>query len=80
METTVVRTTKAGEKAIRVTQEDGSVIDISPRRVKEFVPNTHPKAPKDALQKVKFDHSQPRSKGYKRDPTPEELKRLKDAE
>jgi len=73
---TVIRTTRLGETAIRTTRPDGSVIDISPQRVKEFVPNTHPNAPAGALDKVKFDNALPGSKGYKRSPTAEELKRL----
>jgi hypothetical protein len=52
------------------------VIDISPTRVKEFVPNTHPKAPPGTLDKVKFDNALPGSKGYKRPPTAEELRSL----
>lgn len=52
---------------------------MTPKRVKEFVPNTHPNAPEGAVQKVKFENAQPGSKGYKRDPTPEDLKLLEDA-
>lgn len=56
---------------------DGHKIDINTARVKEWVPNTHPKAPIGALQKVKFDNYLPGSKGYKRLPTPDELEFLK---
>ena len=77
---TVVRTTRAGDKAIRTTRPDGSVIDISPKRVNEFVPNTHPKAPPGALNRVKFDNAIPGSKGFKRPPTQQELGILKNAE
>ncbi|CAK0773639.1 TcdB_toxin_midN domain-containing protein [Gammaproteobacteria bacterium] len=70
------RTTRSGENAVRITKPDGSVIDISPKRVKEYVPNTHLNAPPGTLDKVKFPNAQPGSKGYKRDPTPEELKIL----
>jgi hypothetical protein len=70
---TAVRTTRAGDKAVRTTRPDGSVIDISPKRVKEFVPNTHPKAPPGALNRVKFDNAIPGSKGFKRPPTQQEL-------
>lgn len=73
---TVARTTRSGEIAIRTTRLDGSVIDISSTRVKEFVPNTHPKAPAGTLDKVKFDNALPGSKGYKRLPTAKELKSL----
>jgi hypothetical protein len=78
-ESTVVRTTQSGDKAIRTTDAAGSVKDISPKRVKEYVPNTHPKAPEGAMSKVKFENAQPGSKGFKRDPTSEELKQLKEA-
>ncbi len=70
---TSVRTTRSGDKAIRTTRADGSVIDISPKRVKEYVPNTHPKAPRGALNGVRFDNAIPGSKGYKRLPTQREL-------
>jgi len=73
-ETVAVRTTQAGDKAVRITRADGSVKDISPARVKEYVPNTHPKAPPGTLDKVKFENPLPGSKGYKREPTAEELK------
>ncbi len=79
-ETTVVRTTRGGDKAIRTTRADGSVIDISPKRVKEFVPNTHPKAPADAPPvKVKYENALPGTKGHKRAPTTKELKTLEDS-
>lgn len=78
-ETTVVRTTQSGDKAIRTTNADGSIIDISSKRVKEYVPNTHPKAPEGAMNKVKFENAQPGSKGFKRDPTKDELIKLKEA-
>jgi RHS repeat-associated protein len=77
MTTSVVRTSRSGEKAIRITRPDGSVIDISPQRVKEYVPNTHPNAPPGTLQRVQFPDAQPGSKGLKRDPTPEELELLR---
>ena len=74
---TVVRTTRSGERAVRITRSDGSVIDISPQRVKEYVPNTHPNAPPGTLDRVRFPNGQPGSKGLKRDPTPEELELLR---
>ena len=78
-ETVAVRTTQAGDKAVRITRADGSVKDISPARVKEYVPNTHPKAPPGTLDKVKFENPLPGSKGFKREPTAEELNVLKEA-
>lgn len=39
------RTTRGGGPGVRLTRPDGSVIDITAKRVKEFVPNTHPSAP-----------------------------------
>jgi hypothetical protein len=71
------RTTRAGETATRVEFPDRTVLDVSPSRVKEFVPNTHPKAPPGTLQKVPFNNAQPGSKGFKRDPTPADLEWLK---
>ncbi len=76
--TTAVRTTRSGDTAIEITKPNGSVTDISPARVKEWVPNTHPKAPPGTLDKVKFENALPGSKGYKRAPTPDELKKLED--
>jgi len=74
---TAVRTTRSGEKAVRITRTDGSVIDISPQRVKEYVPNTHPNAPPGTLDRVRFPDAQPGSKGLKRDPTPAEMEMLR---
>ena len=76
--TAAVRTTRTGDTAIEITKPNGSVVDISPARVKEWVPNTHPKAPQGTLDKVKFENALPGSKGYKRAPTPDELKKLED--
>ena len=61
---------------MRITRKDGSVIDISPTRVKEFIPNTHPKAPPGSIQGTQFQNAQPNTKGLKRDPTPDEKKIL----
>lgn len=80
VEKTVVRTTRSGEKGVRIIRKDGSVIDITEKRVKEYVPNSHPSAPPGTLDKVKFPNPQPGSKGYKRDPTPEEINILRDIE
>jgi hypothetical protein len=74
-----VRTTRSGEIAIRQTRSNGSVIDISPQRVKEFVPNMNPNAPPGTMQRVKFENGLPGSKGYKRAPTPSELEILRNA-
>ncbi len=72
----IKRLTRGGDDAVRVIYNDGRILDISAKRVKEFVPNTHPNAPPGTLQKVKFDNALPGSKGYKRSPTIDELKFL----
>nr|WP_317200529.1 PAAR domain-containing protein [uncultured Psychrobacter sp.] len=72
----VVRTTLKGDKAMRITRENGNVVDISRSRVKEYIPNNHPKAPPGVMQKRKFPNSLPGSKGYKRLPTNQEKKVL----
>jgi filamentous hemagglutinin len=69
----VVRTTRAGEKAIRISRPDGTMIDISSKRVKEYIPKAHPNAPAGTLDKVQFKDAIPGSKGYKRIPTKIEL-------
>ena len=68
-------TTRMGRdgKAVEIIFKDGSKIDINAARVKQWVPNTHPKAPPGTLQKVKFPNSLPGTKGYKRLPTQQEL-------
>ena len=63
--------------ALNILFKDGSKIDITVARVKQFIPNTHPKAPPGTLQRVKFDNAIPGSKGFKRLPTEEELNILK---
>jgi hypothetical protein len=70
------RTTRGGERGIRIARSDGSVLDITAKRVKEFVPNLNPKAPPGTLQRVRFGNAQPGSKGFKRDPTADELRLL----
>jgi len=74
----IIRATRQGDKAAKITRKDGSVIDISPSRVKEFTPNIHPKAPAGSLQRTKFSNYLPGSKGFKRAPTQQELDLLKD--
>jgi len=69
-----IRTTRDGAKAVRLTRKDGSVIDISKKRVKEFVPN--PRNPNSGLEQVKFKNPLPGSKGRKRAPTKRELEIL----
>ena len=69
----VTRTTRGGDPGVRITREDGSVIDITPDRVKEFV--AEPRA-KKGLRPVKFDDAILGSKGKKREPTNEELELL----
>jgi len=71
-----VRIGKHG-KAIEIFFHDGSKKDINPVRVKEWIPNPHPKAPPGTLQKVEFKDFLPGSKGYKRAPTQEELEILR---
>jgi RHS repeat-associated protein len=70
------RTTRAGERAINVTSREGRVKDISPTRVKEYVPNKHPAAPQGTMQRVRFQNAQKGSKDFKRDPSPAEQKML----
>jgi hypothetical protein len=74
----VTRMTRGGGQGVRLTRPDGSVLDITAKRVKEFVPNTHPNAPAGALQRVKFPDAQPGTKGFKRDPTADELRLLEE--
>jgi len=73
----VVRTTRSGDKAVRLTKKNGSVVDITPSRVKEYKPTRHSNAPPGTLNKVKFKNAIAGSKGYKRSPTPNELRILK---
>lgn len=73
-----VRVTRQGDKAVQIMRENGDVIDISPKRVKEFIPNRHPKAPQGTLQKIKFENALPGTKGFKRAPTQQELELLKE--
>jgi RHS repeat-associated protein len=63
------RTTRAGERAVRITTPANRVKDITPSRVKEFTPNAHPKAPPGTMQRVRFTNAQDGSKGFKRDPS-----------
>jgi hypothetical protein len=80
--TVTPRVTRGQEPGIHVTRPDGSVIDITPSRVKEFTPVTDPRAPAGLLNQVKFPSDVPTlpgSKGYKRYPTAEELKVLYEA-
>jgi hypothetical protein len=62
-----------------LTRPDGSLIDITATRVKEFVPHPHPNASPGTLQRVKFRNAHPGSKGFKRDATAEELRLLEEA-
>jgi hypothetical protein len=70
------RATRGGEKGARVQFPDGSVKDVTPSRVKEFVPNTHPNAPPGTLQRVPFENAQPGTKGFKSDPMSDDLEWL----
>ena len=67
-----VRTTQGKQKGVKITRPDGTIIDITPKRVKMWEPE--PRNPsKKGTKRVKFDNPQPGSKGYKRDPTQAEL-------
>jgi RHS repeat-associated protein len=70
------RISRKGEKAIEVIYKDGSIIDINPSRVKKWTPNTHPNAPPNAVNAVKFENAIPGTKGKKRLPTKTELDML----
>ena len=77
------RKTRAGNKGMRETRSDGSVIDITDDRVKEFLPE--PRNPNTGLRPKKFDNDNlpkgseivPGSKGKKRTPTKKELRKLR---
>ena len=75
----VTRTTRGGAQGVRLTRPNGSVMDITASRVKEFVPNLNPNAPAGALSKVKFSNALPGTKGLKRPPTADELRLLSEA-
>jgi len=68
-------TNRAGKpnNGVALTLEDGSTMDITAFRVKQKIPNTHPKAPFGAMQNVKFDNAIPGTKGLKRVPTQGEI-------
>lgn len=68
-------TTRMGRdgKAVEIIFKDGSKIDINAARVKQWILKTDPRTPAGTLQKVKFPNSLPKSKGYKRLPTQQEL-------
>ena len=72
---TVTRTGRDG-KAVEVLFKDGTKIDITTARVKQWVPNLHPNAPAGALQRVSFESFIQGSKGFKRLPTQAELQFL----
>lgn len=46
--------TKNGTPRIKQTFSSGRTTDITAKRVKEAIPNTHPNAPVGAMKKVKF--------------------------
>lgn len=66
---TITRRVGRDGNAVEVILKNGNKIDINAARVKEWVPNLHPNAPAETLQKVKFENFLPGSKGYKRLPT-----------
>ena len=59
-------------KAVEQIFPDGSKKNISNRRVKEWVPETHPNAPPGTLRQKQFKNALPGSKGKKRAPTQSE--------
>ena len=75
----VISKTKNGDQRITQTFSDGITLDITDKRVKGHTPNTRPSAPEGTMQKVEFENTQPDTKGYKRDSTPEEKQMLDDA-
>ena len=75
--TVATRVTRKGELAVRITEPDGTILDISPSRVKGYKPVKDPRAPSGKFQRTKFDNAIPGSKGYKREPTQQELDFLK---
>lgn len=75
--TITTRTNRQGTQSVEIVRPNGTKIDISQTRVKEFRLNTHPLAPTSTYQRLKFDNAIPGSKGYKRPPTQRELDILK---
>lgn len=60
-------------KAVEIIFKDGSKMDITTQRVKEWIPNLNPNAPVGTLQKVRFEEHILGSKGFKRTPTQYEI-------
>ncbi|MBK8474886.1 MAG: hypothetical protein IPL39_00880 [Opitutaceae bacterium] len=75
--TTRVSNRPGNQESVELKYPDGRKVDINTDRVKEWKPTTDSRAPAGTEQKVKFENAQPGSKGYKRDPTPEELEILR---
>ena len=73
--TVETRKTRNGEAGIRITDHLGNVKDITPQRVKEFIPE--PRA-KSGLRPKIFEDGIPGSKGKKGLPTQNELDLLND--
>jgi len=69
----VQRITDNGDVGAQVRYPDGSMKDVSPARVKEYVPQAHPNAPAGTMQRVKFDAALPGTKGLKRNPEPQDF-------
>lgn len=59
----VTRMARSGDRAVQITNPYGSKINISAKRIKAYVPNTHLKAPAGTMDKVKFLNAQPSSNG-----------------
>jgi RHS repeat-associated protein len=73
---TAVRRTTQGDIAIRQIRADGTKIDISPTRVKEWVPKNNPNTPPGTMQRVEFGNARPGWR-FKRLPTAEEVELLR---
>jgi hypothetical protein len=68
------RITRDGTRAVEMQFRNRSIKDVSLKRVKEFVPNNHPKAPPGQMQRMRFNDALDGSKGYKRAPTAAEAR------
>ncbi len=66
-----VRITRGKQKGVEIIRPDGTKIDITSKRVKEW--ELEPNNPNEGTKRKEFDNPQPGSKGYKRDPTQAEL-------
>ena len=79
-ETNTIRSGANASTQLKVTEANGNTKDITRNRVKAKTPNNHPSAPAGTMNRVKFDNSQPGTKGFKRDPTPSEIQMIDNVE